>query len=76
MGSITTNIYVSVSAYYWKLSPACCSASARHTIRYGSQAAQNSINTHHLNNLEKTENPEWEGVGDTQKCPHLQLLLV
>lgn len=50
-----------------------------HTIRYGSQlrqAAQNNINRHNLCKTEKTGYPEWEGVGDMQKYPHLQLLLV
>lgn len=50
-----------------------------HTIRYGSQlrqAAQNNINRHNLCKMEKTGYPEWEGVGDMQKYPHLQLLLV
>lgn len=50
-----------------------------HAIRYGiqlCQALQNNINTHDLYNLEKAEYPKWEDVGDMQKCPHLQLLLM
>lgn len=50
-----------------------------HTIRYGSQLCQedqNNISAHNLYNLEKTEYPQWEGMGDMQKCPHLKLLLV
>lgn len=44
-----------------------------HTIRYGIQLLQafkNSVNTHHLYNLGKTEYPKWKGVSDMQKCPH------
>jgi len=44
-----------------------------HTIRYGIQllqALKNSINTHNLYNLGKTEYPRWKSVSDTQKCPH------
>lgn len=44
-----------------------------HTIRYGIQLLQafkNSINTHHLYKLGKTEYPKWKGVSNVQKCPN------
>lgn len=44
-----------------------------HTIRYGIQLLQafkNSIGTHDLYNLGKTEYPKRKAVSDMQTCPH------